>query len=407
MTSEILFWLCMLLLSTALMSFYSTQEMAAISYSRLRLGFQVKIGKRWARWLQELTDNPTLLFSTTLIGVNAALMISSECARRFYDACGLNHNLAPLTQIPFILIFGELVPMFAARTHPEHMIRLGMPFLYLSAKIMKPLADIVDFFFRQISRLIGRKETKETQAFLSRDELQKLIEEHEAGVTPEGEEEFDAMVGNIFTFQAKAAFQLMEPLTKEALLPAHAHMKEVKELFAKIPTSHILVFHRVPQKIIGLIESFDLVNATERTRVSDHMRPACFVSENTHSLELLKRMQHESTPLAVVLDSMGTAVGVVMKDDLIAELIAKQEPIKKNQLAYLEKSLPADMLLEDFNKQYGTDIELEGCKTFHDLIEETLSRHPQTGDTIFVEPFEITVKDTSLFRAKTIQIKTK
>jgi CBS domain containing-hemolysin-like protein len=45
-------------------------------------------------------------------------------------------------------------------------------------------------------------------------------------------------------------------------------------------------------------------------------------------------------------------------------------------------------------------------QTFGELIEQTLGRNPVVDDTIFIEPIEITVKETSLFKAKTVLIRT-
>src|SRR5262249_31560070 len=149
-------------------------------------------------------------------GVNVALMASSECARRFYESLGLNPNLAPITHIPFVLLFGELVPMFAARTYPEHMAKMGIPLLYLSSKILSPCIAVIDVLFQFLNRTFKGTQNK-SHVFLSRDELQKLLEEHEAGPGTEKELYFTQMIGNIFSLRGKKAALFMKHL---ALVPA-------------------------------------------------------------------------------------------------------------------------------------------------------------------------------------------
>ena len=405
MTNDALFWLSATLFWTLIMSFYSTQEMACISYNKLRLEYAVKQGKRWAKWLHYLIENPGILFSTTLIGVNVALMASSECARRLYEALGLNPNFAPLTHIPFILLFGELVPMFAARIHAEHMCRLGIPFLFLSAQILTPLTKIVDFCFHHLKRYAGAKEAR--KSLLNRDELQKLIEEHEIGPTADFDTQFNAIIGNIFSLRSKNATLLMEKLNQVPCLASHTLVGQVRELLKKIEERYILVFHRAPQKIIGVLLAQDLLEAQDHKKIADYIRPACFVSENAHGLELLTRLQDEQLPVACVLDREGAAIGAITLDDIFEELFASSEAVteqKKTHLTYLEKTFAGDTKIKDFNKAYGMDIDPQGCNTFSELLEQALGRNPAVGDTIFVEPVEITVKETSLFKAKTILI---
>ncbi len=135
MSHSALLWLVFNLLSIVALSFYSMQEMACVSINKVRLKFYVSQGIKRAQWLEYLLHNPTRLFGTTLIGVSIATIISSECARQFHQAIGIDPDWAPLTQVFIVLIFGELAPMFAARIHSEHMALFRCPIVYASSKI--------------------------------------------------------------------------------------------------------------------------------------------------------------------------------------------------------------------------------------------------------------------------------
>src|ERR1700722_3738597 len=91
-------WFLLNILTIILLGFYSMQEMASVSFNRLRLQYYVSKGIKRAIWVQSLLQNPARLFGTTLISVNIAMFIGSECARRTYAALGLNPDWAPLTQ---------------------------------------------------------------------------------------------------------------------------------------------------------------------------------------------------------------------------------------------------------------------------------------------------------------------
>ena len=406
MSQEALFWLFSTFFWTFVMSFYSMQEMACISCNKLRLDYYVAKNKRWAIQLNELLSKPSFLFSTTLIGVNVALMLSSESSRQLFESLGYDPNLAPLAEIPFVLIVGELVPMFAARIYPDHAARLGSPLLYLSSKILYPLNACMDLFFRYTDRFLSKKGHDEMGQFLSRDELQKLLEEHH-GIE---ETPLYAMIGNIFTLKNKQAFQLMQKLEDCPCVSSHATIGMLRQLSAKTTIKAFCVYHKTRNKIVGMVYPIVLLNASDSKRVDDFVVPACFVTRELHALELLTHLQEEEVNEAVVLNESGDALGLITLEHLIDELFGTQEtkiaPIKA-RLQYLEKTLDASTEIATFNEQFGTKIDTTGCESFAELIEKTLGRHPTINDTITLDSLELIVKTTSLFKAKEILIRTK
>lgn len=399
-------WLILTLFWTLVMSFYSMQEMACISVNKLRLDFYVAQNRRWAIQLNTLLQKPSFLFSTTLIGVNVALMLSSESSRRLFESLGLDPNLAPLAEIPFVLIFGELVPMFAARTYPDHTSRLGAPLLHLSSKVLYPLNYLMDLFFRYTDRVLQKKKGAEPSHFLSRDELQKLLEEH-SGLE---ESPSSSMVGNIFALKNKNAYQLMQPLESFTCVSSRATVDMLRQIALKKSVSAFCVYHKTPQKIVGMVYPKDLLQVTGKKRVDDFIEPACFVTNELHAFELLAYLQDEEVKEAVVLNDKGEALGIITLDHLIDELFANQEvkivqaPMK---LQYLEKTVDASSKIKDFNTLYGTKIDPQGCETFAELIEKILGRPPTLQDTLSLDSLELIIKETSLFKAKEILVRTK
>ena len=119
MNNSWIFFLGFTLLAVIIQGFFALFEMACVSFNKVRLQFFASQGKKKAIWLSELIQQPSRLFGTTLIGIAASLQIGSECARRFYEAIGFDPDWTPLSQLILVVIFGELVPMFTARRHPE------------------------------------------------------------------------------------------------------------------------------------------------------------------------------------------------------------------------------------------------------------------------------------------------
>ena len=130
-------------------------EMACVSFNKIRLQYYVSKGYKRAIWLNYLLQHPSRLFGTTLICVNVGLIVGSECSREFYSSIGLNPDWAPLTQVFFVVIFGELSPMFAARNYAENVAMLGVPLIYFSAKLMSPLLWATSLLSKLCNLLVG------------------------------------------------------------------------------------------------------------------------------------------------------------------------------------------------------------------------------------------------------------
>lgn len=405
--TESIFWLTSTLFWTAVMSFYSMQEMACISCNKLRLDFAVAQKKKWALWLQNLLEQPSRLFFTTLVGVNVALMASSESSRRLFEAWGFDPNWAPLAEIPFVLIFGELIPMFAARVYADHTSRLGITLLYLSARVLSPIIATFEYTFRQVMRLFGKQQKEATIPFLSRDELQMLLEEHQGGFQKEQESTESKIMDNIFSLRSKRAFQLMQQLRQITCVSSRTTVEELREFVKKSKQSFFPVFHRTRQKIIGYVYPHDLLAASKNKRVEDYTEPAFFVTDEAQSLDILTKLQEEELDAAIVLNAKGEAQGIIFLEDLLDELFGDEPKKQAPHIHYLEKTVSADMPIQEFNEEYGTSIDPQGCKSFAELIEKFLERTPHVDDIVSLDAWEIKVIETSLFKAKTLQIRTK
>lgn len=397
--SESAIWLSISIFWTFVLSFYSMQEMACISCNKLRLDYAVAQKERTAIWLQKLLNSPQLLFSTTLVGVNVAMMMSSESFRRAFEALGIDPNLAPFATIPFLLVFGELIPMFAARLYPDHASRLGIPLLYASAMVLKPITSVISYFFK--------KSEKQHTAYLSREELQKLLEEHQTGYLGEQESPENELMANIFSLRAMRAYQLMQKLDQVVCLPNNATVGELRDSVKRTGQLFFPLFHRYKNKIVGMVYIEDLLAASSNKRLDQFSRPTIFIPFELSALEIIHKLQDEEQSSAVVISPNGEAKGIIFLEDLIDELFGSDSKDESEDLRYLEKTIPADTLIADFNATYDTEIDADGSKTFSDLIEKALGRHPYINDTILIEPFELIVKETSLFKAKTIQIRNK
>jgi putative hemolysin len=411
MKTEALWWLLVNLLTVVIMSFYSMVEMACVSFNKVRFHYYISKGNKRAQWLNYLMENPSYLFGTTLIGVNVTMMIGSECARKFYASLGYSPDWAPLTQILLVITVGELAPMFAARRYSEHVTMLGIPILYASAMVMKPLLVGIDLITQFVDWIIGRRTKEHTNIYLSREELQKIIEDQEDSGSSSDSEDFNAIVSNIFSLRTRDARQVMEPLVPKQVIASNSTVAHVRGILEKEQISYLPIFQRDPTNIVGMIFARDLIRANELDQVRNYARPPWFLTEDAKVMDILSQFRHNNQTVAIVLNSKGQAVGMLNLDAVLEEIFGKTQrklsaapELVPKRGRLIEKTISGDLLVEEFCKQFNVPIVAPAGETISQLFLRTLGHHPEGGESINFSGYKLTVKETSLLGAKSVVV---
>lgn len=408
-----LLWLILNILSIATLAFFSMLEMASVSFNKIRLQYYVSLKYKRAIWLNELLANPAKLFGTTLIGVNIALVIGSECSREFYSSIGLSPDFSPLSQVILVVIFGELAPMFAARRYPEHVAMLGIPLIYAAAKMMTPFLYIFDKLSQAVNYLIKGKH-REVNFYISLEELQNILEEQtdESSVLSEAQE-FSAITTNIFAMRDKTAIQIMEPIKVDNALPATATVEDVEIFLAKSGVDFAPLYHREIGNIIGIAYPRDILRASRTKRARDYCQPPWLIIGSTSMMQLLKQFRTNSENVAIILDDAGNSVGVITLDDVLDELFGSGVYGRKltshhhlKNLVLMEKTYSGDTTVAEFHAQYGVLVDEDSALTLSEVMIKHLGHIPEKGESVNIAPFELTAKETTLMGVKTVAIST-
>lgn len=414
MALDALWWLFLNFLSLIVLAFYSMMEMACVSFNRVRLNYYVSKGKHKAILLNELLHNPAKLFGTTLIGVNIALVYGSEFSREFHIAIGVSPDLAPLSQVFIVVIFGELAPMFAARSYPEHMVMLGIPLIYASAKLMKPILWVIDLITKLCNWMIGEQKNR-TNIYITQEELQKILEEQEEEMPyASDKEQFNKITSNIFSLRKKDAKHIMTPILNIPLIPSNATVEEARRVFLEKQADYLPIYHNEIGNIIAIAFPRDLIRTQDTRKAREGARVPWFVAQTTKLTHILKQFRHNTQQVAIILDERGSAVGVINFDDVIEEIFGKMAITKdKKKVAAAKKQVminrtfPANLKVKEFNAQFDITLNAEKEFTLAQLIEKELGHHPEIGESIYIDPFELSVKEASLLGVKSVLIKTK
>lgn len=401
-----LFWLSLNVLSIAVLAFYSMEEMAAVSFNRLRLQFYISQGNRRASWLGSLLQNPSELFTTTLIGVNVATFFGSECARKFHEAIGLSPDIAPLSQIILVIIFGELAPMFAARRYAEHVALMGVPVIYFSAKLLSPVIWLLGFITRFTSKLLG-SHPSHPQLFLTQDELKKMFEDQDDDYTPTQKDSRDIPItSNIFNLREKRAKDAMTPLNSKTVISSTETVQQVREqeLFDH---KYLVVYQGSLNKIIGIVYIKDLIRAPAHKKLKSFCSPPWFVSSTTPLIQIIKHFRRHSENIAIVLDDSGFAIGYLTFEDILEEIFGKTGlgGISKTALV-IDRVVDGDISLGALQRELGVNLEGEPSETLSDWMTRKMEHAPAAGETLVISPYELTIEETSLLGITKVNIET-
>jgi putative hemolysin len=404
------FFLAMTFVCLVVQGFFAMLEMACVSFNRVRLQYFVSKNNRRAQWLSFLINHPPLLFGTTLIGVNAALQFGSEYSRRFYESLSLSPDLAPLTQIILVIIFSEIAPILAGRRYAEHVAMMGIPFLYLCSIILRPFIWLLDLLCRGVNRLVRTPAT--SGHYLSREELQKILEERDPLSQAEGGD-FNTIVANIFSLRTKVARELLLPLKQVQMVPAPCTIGQMRQLLKTSYKPYLPIYHRSNENIVAIAYPRDLLRLEENKRVRDFARAPWFITEDSPILEILKQFRRNSQSVAIVLNDRGLATGILTLDAIVDEIFGRSDrweaftdmALPRPQII-VDRTFPGDMLLSDFNKQFRVDLALDGAETLEELVTQLLGHSPSRGESVRLQQFEFTVEESPLIGAKQISVTT-
>jgi len=412
MNSTALEWLLLNGASIVLLAFFSMMEMACVSFNKVRLQYYVAKGSKRAIWLQELLRHPTSLFGTTLIMVNIALILGSEMARQCYTALGWNPDLAPLTQVALVVIFGELAPMFAARRYAESVAMGGMPLLYASTWLLHPFLKIIKAISFLGHRLFGGKEDS-GDIFLSVEEIQKILQrvlEEQDGERPHPSDGdgLNAIAANIFLLRAKNAQQVMTPLKDVPMLPSTATVAQLRSAVQRSGICFAPIYHRTTHNVIGIAFPRDLLYCQETQRLREVVRSPWFVTENSALMQILKQFRSNGEGVAVILNATGHASGIITLSDVMEEIFGKREILEQESLhrIIVDRTFPATNTVSAVNAQLGIILDKRGHLTLTELMKEQLGHTPELGEVISIGAFDLAVKEASLLEPKSIAITT-
>lgn len=399
-------WLVINIVSLLSLSAYSMMEMACISFDRIRLQYFLTKGDYKMIWLNDLVSNSGRLFGTTLIGVNIALVVGSESARQIFSTLGFSPEFSVIPQILVVILFGELAPMFAARRYPEHVVQIGIGLIYTSSKILAPILWLINLISKSLTGLFDKDKVSH-EAFLARDELQKILEVHEEPTAIETEE-LSQTISNIFTISPKSAFNSMRPLKDLHLIPSNCTAGELRKIVLHSKQEFYPIKQEKTNDVVGIVYPRDILRIADNRRVRDYAQQPWFIEHQMRLLDVLKQFRSNNESLAIVLDQKGKTIGYISLDHIIDSIFGSlEDENERHSMTIVERTIDPNIKIGELEVELGVDLNLPKEADFADICREKLEDNPQEGDTFSIGPYEVTILESTVFELKRVKIKTK
>ena len=406
---ETLFFLICLILSLLGQGFFAMSEMAFVSFNRVRLAYYVEKQKKGAIFLSKLLNKPTALFGTTLIGVNFFLQLGSECGRRVFYTIGIDPDFAYIPQVFIVLIFAELLPLFAARAHSEHLAMFVVKPIYVFSKLFTPLIFLIDCLSKVVTYFLKAPLT--VNSSLSRDELKNLLTDSEGVDKDREREDLEPLIQNIFSIKTKSPRDLMVPIDKMPCVSYDGVVGDVRNHLYDAHAKYVPLYHEKIDNIFGIAYSQDLLNLSDSSLVKDIARSPWFIIETNTIFQVINQFRKNNQKIAIVLDKEGSVVGVLslskIIDEIFSGILLNQEALDEHARIYLDKSFSLDTKVSDLKTLFKIAISEQGDATLENLMAKKLGYSPKDKDSTLIGEYELIFESATFPQDRRIRVKTR
>ena len=395
-----LLFLALLILINA---FFASAEMAIVSVNKNKIKVLAQEGKKKAKLLLKLYEEPNKFLSTIQVAITLAGFLSSAVAATsmsddiavFLSKFGIPYEtqvavvLVTLVLSFITLVFGELYPKRMALQYSERIALFCVKPIIFISKMSKPFVWLLSASVAFLLRVTGVKDTNIEEQY-SEEEIRSLLEVgQETGLIKETGKE---MITSIFEFDDKLAYEVMTPRTDVYMININDSLSDyvdelLEERFARVP-----VYEKDSDNIIGILYMKDFMiearkHGFENVDIKSLLRKPYFVPESKNIDDLFRELQQSKVHIAILIDEYGGFSGIVTIEDLIEEVMGNIDDEYDDSEAKLEKLdentylIDGQYYIDDLNDELLLNLESEEHETIGGLIIDLLGEIPDEDET--------------------------
>jgi putative hemolysin len=394
-------------------------EYALVTARRARLEERAADGNRAARTALETMDEPVRFISTVQVGITvvgiALGSIGEPLISRYFDflprGVAFVISFAVLTYLSVVL--GELVPKAVALQRAEVLaVALAVPIDVLS-RVFSPVVWVLQHSANGVLRVLGVKPAPAGMIAFTRDDIRHSVAAAEdVGEIETAEEE---MLYKVFDFAQKEAADVMVPRPDVVALPIELGPEEALRLVLDSPFTRYPVYRESLDDVLGILHIRALVAALNdhtlaEVAIEELLRPAYVVPETKDLGALLAEFRKTNQHMAVVVDEYGAMAGIVTLEDVLEEIVGDIEDefdLPDESVERVSETtirIDGSFTIDDFNEQFGTELETDDFHTVAGYVFGHLGRAAQVGDEVSERALAFRVLETSGTRIQRLEV---
>lgn len=411
MDTEIIILTILIILSGT----FSGIETAIFSLSDIKVRNLVKQGKKGAKTLKKLKENPHKLLITILVGNNlvnvGASALATVTVTKYLgpSSVGMSLGIATGLMTFILLVFGEITPKAFAHQNAEKISLFFAKPINILTKFQSPAIWFLEKITGFIIRIIGGEPQK---GIITVEELRTTITVGaEEGIIKKDEEE---MIHKVFDFGSTSVREIMIPRTDMFCLKADTKIKDVLKVIPENRYTRIPVYKDYPDNIIGILYVKDIIKhigKKDETHIEKILRPTFIVPETKNLNLLLKEFRKKRTHMAIVVDESGGIAGLVTLEDILEEIVgeiydetdARETLIKPTKDKSFEVEGKTE--IDEINKILKLELHEEHYNTIAGYIIHKLGRIPKKGEKLRLDKMNITILDADDQKINKLEIK--
>jgi len=267
---------------------------------------------------------------------------------------------------------------------------LAVPLDFLG-RIAHPIVWVLQVSANAVLRVLRVNPAPAGMIAYTRDDIRLSVaaaEDH--GELEQAEEE---MLYKVFDFASKEVSAVMVPRPDVVGISADMPPEEALRAVVDSPFTRYPVYRGTLDDIVGILHVRDLFGAMHdlgiaSVELESIVRPAYVVPETKDLAALLADFRREKQHLAIVVDEYGDVEGIVTLEDLLEEIVGDIEDefdLPDTSIERVDEThirIDGTYTIDDFNEEFGTELEQEDFNTMAGLVFGELGRAPEVGDEV-------------------------
>ena len=377
-------------------------ELAIVSARPARLKAMAEQGTRGARRALALAAEPGRFLSTvqigiTLVGVLAGALSGATLADRLVAPlieAGVRERFAgPLafvfivTAVTYVsLVLGELVPKQLALRNAERLACRVAPAMTVLAKVASPFVWLLNTSGNLALSLLGQRHSHSRQ--VTDEEIRTLVAEAESSGVIEPQER--SMITGVMRLGDRPVRAVMTPRRDVASVDLADDGAMMRKKILETPHSRLVVTDGSPDKVVGVVQAKDLLDASLKRRKfapQRYVKQAPIIPETMDAIDTVALLKASPVHMALVHDEYGHFQGLVTSADILEIIVGafrtEAGPPEKHIVVRDDGSLliSGDAPVEELAEVLG--LTFPDTRDFHTaagFVLERLQHIPDVGE---------------------------